>query len=258
LLTGELSADAAASKLIQAETGYPVELLVPSLKFPPDLPIALYATNMGLALKKVPQKRAIRFRDINLNIQPVTYKARVLRVSWQFVFLSLAIAIAGGFLFPMYRLKSEADVETIRLQTELSWISQELHQVRLAFNEAKQIEDTLDKIVGDVRTLKQEHQYILSMGGDFANNLDLVTNAIPPEAYFTVIEMGTDQITVEGEADSSFTVINYVMALEAQGRLSEVRIAEIDEVEITEIEITETETIETEITVISFIIVISR
>ena len=258
LLTGELSADAAASKLIQAEIGYPVELLVPSLKFPPDLPIALYATNMGLALKKVPQKRAIRFRDINLNIQPVKYKARVLRVSWQFVFLSLAIAIAGGFLFPMYRLKSEADVETMRLQTELSWVSQELHQVRLAFNEAKQIEDTIDKIVGDVGTLKQEHQYILSKGGDFANNLDLVTNAIPPEVYFTVIEMGTDQITIEGEADNAFTVINYVMALEALGRLSEVRIAEIDEVEITEIEITETETIETEITVISFIIVISR
>ncbi|GAH51949.1 unnamed protein product [marine sediment metagenome] len=146
----------------------------------------------------------------------------------------------------------------MRLQTELSWVSQELHQVRLAFNEAKQIEDTLDKIVGDVAALKQEHQYILSKGGDFANNLDLVTNAIPPEVYFTVIEMGTDQITIEGEADNAFTVINYVMALEALGRLSEVRIAEIDEVEITEIEITETETIETEITVISFIIVISR
>jgi len=257
LLTGELSADANTSQLIQAETGYPVEFLVPSLKFPPDLPIALYATNMGLALKKVSQKGAIRFRDINLDILPVTYKPRVLRVSWQFIALSLAIAIASGFLFPMYRLRTEAEVETIRLQTELTQVSQELHQVRLASNEAQQIGDTLNEIVGDVAALRQEHKYILSKGGDFAINLDLVTHAIPPEAYFTVIEMSTDQITVEGEADNVFTVIDYVLALEEQGGLSEVRIAKIDETKITEIEITETETIETEITVISFIIVIT-
>ena len=258
LLTGELSAEANTSQLIQAETGYPVELLVPSLKFPPDLPIALYAANMGLALKKVPQKGATRFRDINLNILPVTYKPRILRVSWQFVLLSLAIAIGGGFLFPMYRLQSEAEVETIRLLTEFSQVSQELHQVRLASNEATQIEDIISKMVGELGALRQEHQYILSKGGDFAINLDSVTHAIPPEAYFTVIEMSTDQITVEGEADNTFTVIDYVLALEEQGGLSEVRIAEIDEVKITEIEITETETIETEITVISFIIVISE
>jgi len=157
----------------------------------------------------------------------------------------------------MYQLKSEAAAETIHLQAELSTVSQELHQARLATNEAKQIEDTTNKIAADLEALKQEHQYILSKGGDFANNLDLLTIAIPPEAYFTSIDMGTDQITVEGVADNPFTVINYVMALEEQGGFSEVRIAKIDEV-ITETEITETETIETEITVTSFIIVISR
>ena len=80
----------------------------------------------------------------------------------------------------------------------------------------------------------------------------------PPEAYFTVIEMCTDQTTVEGETDNTFTVVDYVWALEEQGWLSEVRIAEIDEIKITEIEITETETIETEITKTSFVIVISE
>lgn len=234
LLTGELSAAANTSQLIQAETGYPVELLVPSLKFPPDLPIALYATNMGLALKKVPQKRATSFHDINLDILSVTHRGRVIQVSWQFVLLTLVLALAIGFLFPMYRLKNEAGAETIRFQTELSGVSQELHQARLDFNQAKQIEDATDKITADLEALKQEHQYILSKGGNAANNLGLVTTAIPAEAYFTSIEMGTDQITIEGEADSPFTVIDYVRALETQGVLSEVRIAEIDESTSTE------------------------
>lgn len=239
LLTGELSAEATIGKLIQAEIENPVEPLVPSLKFPPDLPIALYAANMGLALKKVPQKRANRFHDINLDILSVKHKARVLQVSWQFILLSLVLALAIGFLYPMYRLKSEADVETIRLQTELSGVSQELHQARLVINEAKQIEDTIGKITTGFEALKQEHQYILSKGGNAANNLELVTTAIPPEVYFTSIEMGTDQITIEGEADSPSTVIDYVMALEAQGGLSEVRIAGIDESKSTEAETTE-------------------
>ena len=52
LLSGEVSADTTTSELIQAAIGYPVELLVPPLKLPPDLPVALYATNIGLALKK--------------------------------------------------------------------------------------------------------------------------------------------------------------------------------------------------------------
>jgi Tfp pilus assembly PilM family ATPase/Tfp pilus assembly protein PilN len=230
LLTGELSAATNTSQLIQAETEYPVELLVPSLKFPPDLPIALYATNMGLALKKVPQKkRAAGFHDINLDILSVKHRARVIQVSWQFILLTLVLALAIGFLFPMYRLKNEAGAETIRFQTELSGVSQELHQVRLDFNQAEQIEDATVKITAELDALKQEHQYILSKGGNAANNLGLVTTAIPAEAYFTSIEMGTDQITIEGEADNPFTIIDYVKALEAQGVLSEVRIAEIDE-----------------------------
>jgi Tfp pilus assembly protein PilN len=153
----------------------------------------------------------------------------------------------------MYRLKSEADVETIRLQTELSGVSQELHQARLVINEAKQIEDTIGKITTDFEALKQEHQYILSKGGNAADNLELVTTAIPPEVYFTSIEMGTDQITIDGEADSPSTVIDYVMALEAQGGLSEVRIAGIDESKSTEAETTEAEG-----TKVTFTIVITK
>ncbi len=229
LLAGELSADATASKLIQAEIEYPVEPLVPPLGFPPDLPIALYATNMGLALKKVPQKTATHFRDINLNILSSKYRARARPVPLRYILLSLALIIAIGLLFPLYQVNSQADAETIRLQTELVRVSQELHQVRLALNEAKQIEDTINEMAADVETIKQEHQYILSKGGDFANNVKLVTNLLPSEASFTSVAVGTDQITVEGEADSPFAVISYAMALEAHGRFSEVRIAEIDE-----------------------------
>jgi Tfp pilus assembly PilM family ATPase/Tfp pilus assembly protein PilN len=253
LLTGELSADATTSKLIQAEIEYPVELLVPPLESPPDLSVAVYATNMGLALKKVSQKTATRFRDINLNILSGKYRARARRVPLRYILLPLALIIAIAPLFPMYQLKSQADAETMRLQTELSRVGQELRHARLASDEAKQIEDTINEIVADAETLIQEHRDILAKGGDFANNLELVTDALPSDAYFTSIEIDTEQITVEGEADSSFTVVSYAMALEAQGRLSEVRIGEIDESKSTEGETTEAGS-----NGVSFTIVISK
>ena len=246
LLTGELSTNATTSKIIQAEIEYPVEPLVPPLEFPTDLPIALYATNMGLALKKVPRKQglkgdATRFHDINLNILPGKKEARAFSVSIRNVLLTLALIIIIGLLSPLYLVKSQADAETVRLQAELSGVSQELRQARLAIDEAKQIEDTINEIAADVETLKQEHQYILSKEDDFASKLTLVTDALPSGAYFTYIEVGTDQITVKGEADSSFTVISYAMALESQGGFSEVRVAEIGESRSTEAETTEVE-----------------
>lgn len=263
LLTGELSADATTSQLIQAEIEYPVEPLVPPLKFSADLPVALYASNMGLALKKIPQKAvskedATRFHDINLNILSGKYKSRARLVLLRYILLPLALVIAIGLLFPVYQVKSRADAETMRLQTELSRVSQELHQARLASDEAKQIEDTINEIATDVETLKQEHRDILSDKGYFINTLSLVADALPSEAYFTSIEIGTDEITVVGEADNSFTVISYAVALEAQGRFSEVRIAGINESKSTEAETPETGSTEAEGSGVSFRIVITK
>ena len=234
LLTGELSADATTSQLIQAQVEYPVELLVPPLEFPPDLPVALYTSNMGLALKEVPQKTvsggdATRFHDINLNILSGKYRATAHRVPVRRILLPLALIIAIGLLFPLYYVKSQATAETMRLQTELAGVSDALREELLVFNEAKQIEDTINEIVAAADTLKQEHRDILSKGGGFTKNLRLVTNVLPSKAYFTSIEINTSRIIVEGEADSSFAVISYAMALEAQQGLSEVRIAEIGE-----------------------------
>ena len=238
LLTGELSVEAIASTLIQAEVGYPVEPLVPLLKFPPDLPLALYASNMGLALKKLPPKAAargdaIRFHDINLNILSGKYrKPRAKPLPIRNLLVTLFLIIAVGLMFPVYQAKRQAGAETMRLQTELNMINRELIQAQLAIDEAKRVEGAINDITDDAATLKQERQDILGSRGSFSDNLELVTVALPSEARFTSIDIGTDQIKVKGETDSPFTVISYATALEARGSFSEIRIAEIDEAQV--------------------------
>ncbi len=130
LLTGELAADAATSKLIKAEIEYPVESVLPPLEFPPTLPVAPFATNMGLALQRVPQKTVAKgetngFHDINLNILSDKYRAKARPVSGRRMLLPLALSVAIGLLFGLYLLKSQAGAETVRLQTELSTVSQD-------------------------------------------------------------------------------------------------------------------------------------
>lgn len=232
LLTGGLSSGATVSQLIQDEIEYPVELLSPPLEVPAELPTTLYATNMGLALKKVPQKKglkgdAARFHDINLNILPGKKASRAFPVSIQNILVTLALVAIISLVSPLYLVKNQADVETIRLQAELSGVSQKLREARLAIDEAEQTEDTISGIIASVETLRQEHQDILSEMGDFADRLTSVTSAIPSGVHFTSIELGSDQITIKGEADSPFTIVSYARALEAQGKFSEVRIAEI-------------------------------
>jgi len=247
LLTGELAMDATTSKLIQAEIEYPIESLVPPLEFPPALSATLYATNIGLALKKAPQKTATNgFHDINLNILSDKYRGKAHPVSRRQILLPLALVVAFGLLFTLYQVKSGAEAETMRLQTGLSTLSQQLHEARLASEEAKQINTTIDEIVADTEALKQEHEYILSKRGELASNLELVSGALPPSAHFTSIKMNAAEFTIEGETDSPSNVISYAEALEKQIGFSEVRISKIEEVKTTEP------------TTISFAIVISK
>ncbi len=263
LLTGELTAGAVTSQLIQAEVTYPIEPLVPPLQFPPDLPLALYAANMGLALQKIPQKTTSKgdtthFQNVNLNILSGKYrKAKARPVPLRYTLMALVLIIAVGLLFPMYQVRSQAGAVTIRLQTELSEVGQELNQARLAIDEARQVEGTIGAIIADVERLKKERHDILGARGNFINNLKLVTGALPSESHFTYVDVGVDRITVQGNADSPFTVVSYVMALEAPGRFSEVRIKEIDEGAV-EAEDTEAEAPELDINVITFDIVISK
>ena len=230
LLTGELAADATAGKLIQAEVEYPVEPLIPPLEIPADLPPALYAANMGLALKKMPREGdTAHFHDVNLNILSGKYKPGRRPVSLRSVLASLALVVVIGLVSPLYLVKGEADAETVRLQAELNRLGQEIRQTRLNIEEAGQIEDAISEIEVGVESLRQGYQNILNQGRDLAGKLASVRDALPSGAYFTSIETVADQITVSGEADNAFVVVSYAQALEAQGVFSEVRIGEIDE-----------------------------
>jgi type IV pilus assembly protein PilM len=264
LLTGELATEATTSGLLHAEVEYPIEPLIPPLEFPPDLPVALYAANMGLALKKQPPKmkakgEAARFHDININILSGKYrKTRVQPVPVGYIILGIFLLMAIGCLFPLYQAKSQLVAENIHGQIELRGVNREVNLASLAIEEATETENTIRKITTSIETLRQGQQHILSSRGDFTNNLKLVTEALPPRTYFESIGIGNDLITVQGGTDSPFTVVSYAEALEAKETYSEVRITEIDEARAGTTEDAESEAAPAESIVITFEILMKR
>ena len=230
LLTGQLSAGSGTSELIQAEMEYPVKLLVPPLSFQPELPVALYAANMGLALRKT--KATNGFHDTQLNILAGTYHPRRVHISLKSLAPYLALVAIAGLLIPFFQFKGDAVAETAYLQSELSMAAHELHLAELALTRAASNETEADAVLGEMtavlEALRQEHMMMLAGAGDFAGNLGLVTGILPFMASFTSVEMDIDHISVEGIVDSPFTVLSYAWDLEAEA-FAETRIVEIDE-----------------------------
>ncbi|HEY33650.1 MAG TPA: pilus assembly protein PilM [Dehalococcoidia bacterium] len=230
LLTGQLALDTATTELVQSEMEYPVRPLVPPLDFRPDLPVALYAANMGLALRKT--KATNGFHDTQLNILAGTYPTKRLQISTRHVLAYLALGIIAGLLIPFFLIKSEAAAETVRLESEKEIKTQELFLAEKALSTAKadaaEVEAAISELNAILEELRQEYQAVLTTGGSFAENLDVVTVDLPPLTYFTSIEMNASTIRVEGTVDNPFTVLSYIDALEAEG-FADTRIAEIRE-----------------------------
>ncbi|MFC1870030.1 pilus assembly protein PilM [Chloroflexota bacterium] len=237
LLTGGLATEAGTTELIENATGYKVEPLTPPFKLPHDLPLAEYATNIGLAMKAASLKPVSRrdrqyFQDINVNILSGRYKAEASGVKLTSILLGIVLLIGIGLFYPVYAVRGQAALETIQLQTELTKIQQELRARLLAVKEANQIETTIAEIVGRTEIVKERNEIVLDRRSEFANDLELATSVLPGGATFTSAEMDSTLIIMEGKANSSFTVVSYATALEETGKFSEVRIARIDDNQI--------------------------
>ncbi len=264
LLTGALSAEPAAASLIQDESGYTVAPLVPQLQYPADLPVAAYAANIGLALKKTTLKTAAKgsdtvCHDINVNLlSRKQWKVKTRPVPMKRILSLLFLTLVMVLLVPLYQLTSQARVETMRLQTELSRVDQEIYQVELAMKQAEEVENAIREITASAQTIAGEHADILAQQGDYTSGLGWVTAALPPQTHFTSIAMERQQIDVQGETDNPFRIIDYALALEASGRFADIRITEIDERLVRIAEGAETTPPEGENYVITFAIAISK
>jgi Tfp pilus assembly PilM family ATPase len=230
LLTGGLAAEPTAGGLLQSEIGYPVESLSPPLECPPELPVAEYMINIGLAPKKMPSRVAAAFHDININLLSGKYRKprpKPLRSGQLALWIILVAAIA--LLYPLYQGLSHLKEENAVRQTEFSNITRGYALASLISEENAQTDNAVRRINADIEALQAANLDLLAGRGTFSRDLQLVTEALPPSTYLTSVESDSETVTVYGETDSVFKVVDYANALESKGPFAEVRITGLDE-----------------------------
>jgi Tfp pilus assembly protein PilN len=237
LLTGELAAEPATIGIVKSLVQYPVELMEPALDLPPDLPANLYTGNIGLILKKVPQKAAPkgekqRFHDIDINILSGKYRKRETRRSSPgALFFGLLIVIALALLYLAYDTTGQLKAENLELDNELREVSRQLNLYYIISEQAALKEEMILGISENITIIEEEQQDLLKSQGVYSSYLELVNGALPPRAYFTSVNIDDDQIIITGESDSVFTVVEYAQALEKYDVFPEVRITMLDDVD---------------------------
>lgn len=234
LITGELSGDENLRDSIQLELGYPVEPLTPQLALQPELPVHLYSTNIGLALKhtnnfKLVPQDTNPYNDLDLDILSGRYARPQKRLSAKSLLYPAALTIVIGLVMPIYWANVEHDVESLRLQNELTIVNQQLQTAKLIDEKAREIESKTNEVYGQLANLEKDRQALLGNQGEFAVNLGKVINALPSQGYFTNLNISPELITVEGHADNAFQVVDYTSILDQGGLSSDIRIEEIGE-----------------------------
>lgn len=235
LITGESTADAAASKLLQSEIEYPLEPLLPPVEFPGDFPIATYTASIGLALKKIAAKPSSRgegevFYDINLDILADRYlQPKAKPIAYKKILLYGFIVLAVAIILPLYLARNQIAADISTLNDNYTRVSRLLHLANLAYANTQVAEASINETMATITMLNAANESILSPRGIFNTELQKITGVLPANTYFTSIEMYNDSVVIKGETDNVFTVTSYATALEAEGIYSEVRIVQLDD-----------------------------
>jgi Tfp pilus assembly protein PilN len=264
LLTGDSAPEAMAGGLLQSMIEYPIEPLIPPVEFPDTLLIAPYTTSIGLALKKTTIKPSGRgkvshFSDININILAGRYrKPKAKPIAMKNLLLAIFLVAALGIIFPLYQARAQVNTENQALEADLTSLSRQIGLATLANEETLKTEAAISNIIAAAKALEAANENILGDRGAFNTGLEQVTGIMPSKTYFTSIEILNGAITIEGEADSVFTVIEYAAALEAEGVFKEVRIIQLDEAVITLPGAGEGESAQSQVSVIIFEIICTK
>lgn len=225
-LTGLQADDTSTCELVKGAIDHPVETLVPSIECPPDLPLAQYVVNIGLALgqalpKTTAKAGTARLPISSLNVLPDKYKAPPLW-STQILLYPIVSMLLITLLFltcQMYYVKVGSEEEIAGIQAKLHSINQQLDQI-------SQPIATINDTEAEADSLKEEREAILGTVS-FTDNLQLILGSVPSGVRIISITETEEQIGLDGDADSRSRVIDYVAALEQTGGFSKVYIASL-------------------------------
>jgi hypothetical protein len=233
-LTGESSGDAEVLKHIQENSGYPIETLkLPdgALNILPDMPLATYAANAGVAILEKTNLATAEpdyTREIDLaGIMAGRTKVKKPAVPWKKWLPWAVIALGLIALLAAYVSRGQAEAQLTSLKAGLQHYEQELTMRQNAADQAQQTQDSINRVLATTQQLKTQNQNVFNPR-DSVSDVKLITQSLPPATSFGAINISPAQISITGTTTIQEKVVEYVRALEASRRFASVSIIWID------------------------------
>jgi Tfp pilus assembly PilM family ATPase len=208
-ITGQLAINIDMMERLRQRLSYPVEPMMPPLKYPAALPVLQYAVNLGLALRGASTSAdggQNGFSPLNLNLLPDAY--RPWRPSARQVYSTLIILVAFSLLVPLFQIADEKMSETKMLQNNYDTL-----QNQLALKQSEiQRREPLQKAVGEYRN-------IVNRKVSFKNDIQMIFDEAE-KLGVTVEGLGHSgtSIKLSCQAGSYLDFRAYLTALEESGR----------------------------------------
>jgi Tfp pilus assembly protein PilN/predicted nuclease of predicted toxin-antitoxin system len=200
-------------------TGYPVQFLETGVPYPEYFVEATYATNIGLALRRLKKKSRTNneFHDIKLDMLLGKYNKKPQTLSFSYIMLPAILVIIVGVVLAVTGAKNQNNMEVTELQDELTRVNQTLVLARSAQAGEQKIQDRINTVTTNLQASRSEYRQLLGNKGKNTPALSRVTSALPGGADFRTITIDSDQIRVSGAATNPFEVITYIRSLENAG-----------------------------------------
>jgi Tfp pilus assembly protein PilN len=234
LLTGDLTTEPAAVELLESQVEYPIGSIAPLAEYPAALPVAAYAAGIGLALKSVSLKTVhgvdSGYQDIDINILDGKYRKSAARpVSRSSLLGGALLVIAIVLLVPLFMARANMSNDNIDLTIELAGLNHELNLANAEAARTAQDEASIRGMTDSAAGLLAADKMVLDTRGNYTRDLARLMADLPPDTYFINTEINDDQITIQGETDSVFTVVEYATVLESEQYFTSVRIVRLNE-----------------------------
>jgi len=220
-VTGGLVGDVEVVQAVAAGVEYQVEHLESPLQSPPHFPVAQYAVNIGLALKKISMPESPGLP--NINILPDIYRPHA--PSARQVLFVPGILAGIALLFPLYQVANSATTEAYQAQAEYSSLNQQLHLRQIENEKIKQIEDAIDQVQQNRQNMKAKLNNLSSGRSETYHSLHLVAvDVLPADARLDSVALEGSDFNLQGNATSYEVALNYAYALRETGKFSTVQL----------------------------------
>lgn len=234
--SGEWANDPEILKRLGEAAGRPVVFFESPLILPTDAPAAIYAANLGLALKKLPldkktaAARAAQYKDINLNLLD-SFVKKGMKINGGQAAALISTVLILGLAYYGYDLRRDANLRYDLLKNENDAATVRLMVLQRDNKEALGVYQagaaTIQKIQSEYDALNGAQQYINNAKVNCVGDIQMVRESLPFGASFETISMNKSSVIVNGLAEDAMEVLDITDRLDADSRAAAARVTSI-------------------------------